>query len=32
MKTAIMKGLKNVLRGSLSNLNLGDSGGLSYQG
>jgi len=28
----LMTGLKNVLKGSLSNMILGDAGGFSYQG
>ena len=32
MKVMFMKGLKNVLKGSLSNMILGDAGGFSYKG
>eukprot|EP00347_Sterkiella_histriomuscorum_P003593 403363692 len=32
MKTTLMKGLKNILKGSLSNQILGDMGGFSYTG
>ena len=32
MKVMFMQGLKNVLKGSLSNMILGDAGGFSYQG
>ena len=32
MKVMFMQGLKNVLKGSLSNMILGDVGGFSYQG
>lgn len=32
MKSNIMSGLKNLLKGSLSNSILGDKGGYSYQG
>ena len=32
MKIMFMQGLKNVLKGSLSNQILGDIGGFSYQG
>jgi hypothetical protein len=32
MKVMFMQGLKNVLKGSLSNMILGDIGGFSYQG
>jgi len=32
MKVMFMTGLKNVLKGSLSNMILGDIGGFSYQG
>jgi hypothetical protein len=32
MKVMFMQGLKNVLKGSLSNQILGDIGGFSYQG
>lgn len=32
MKNNFMQGLKNVLKGSLSNFILGDNGGFSYQG
>lgn len=32
MKVMLMTGLKNVLKGSLSNMILGDAGGFSYQG
>jgi hypothetical protein len=32
MKVMFMQGLKNVLKGSLSNQILGDQGGFSYQG
>ena len=32
MKIMFMQGLKNILKGSLSNQILGDIGGFSYQG
>lgn len=32
MKVMFLQGLKNVLKGSLSNMILGDAGGFSYQG
>jgi hypothetical protein len=32
MKVMFLQGLKNVLKGSLSNMILGDVGGFSYQG
>ena len=32
MKVMFMQGLKNILKGSLSNQILGDIGGFSYQG
>ena len=32
MKIMFMQGLKNILKGSLSNQILGDTGGFSYQG